>query len=93
MEKFKAPDPIDGELLANYMVRVTQAFEAWANESAATYVAERVAKCAEATADDITEWERSPKNNGPFAEEAYRINVHLGAMLSNLVNRLRTWKS
>ena len=86
MKKFKAPAPIDGERVSNYIRRLSEAFEKWANEVAA----ERVAQAAEATADEITEWARSRKNKGPFADEAYRINIHLSAMLSKFITRLRT---
>jgi hypothetical protein len=45
-----------------------------------------------AVVEEIRDWTLGEQNNGPFAEEAYRTNVHVCTALGMLANRLRSRK-
>lgn len=40
------------------------------------------------TATEIIEWARSPVNTGPYAYEADRTCIHIGAALAKLAGKL-----
>jgi len=49
----------------------------------------KLVSAVEKTRDSILEWAYSDVNSGPFSEEAYRINVHIGSALNILSEALR----
>lgn len=44
----------------------------------------KIVSAVKKTRDDILAWAYSDMNKGPFAEEAYRTNVHVGSALNIL---------
>lgn len=49
-------------------------------------------KAIRETAAEILEWARSPANTGPYAQEAYRSNIHIAAALAKLAAKLEQIK-